>query len=61
MNLNIDKAIPRKLSIALATLYLLKDIEPTETVKMICMAAVAGIAMFMQWNLDRGTRPPKHD
>lgn len=61
MNINIDKAIPRKLSIALATLYVLKDIEPTEITKMICISVVAAIAMFMQWNLDHEKKSPKID
>jgi len=53
MNINVDKAIPRKLSVALASLYMLKGIEPTETIKMVCIVVVTAIAMAMQWNLDK--------
>lgn len=53
MNLNVDKAIPRKLSIALATMGLLKVIEPTDIVKIVCIAIVGVLAMLLQWDLDR--------
>lgn len=61
MNINVDKAIPRKLSIALATIYILKNIEAPAIVKVVCMAVIAIGAMLMQWNLDREKRPPKKD
>lgn len=53
MNLNVDKAIPRKLSIVLATIYIMKDIEAKPEIKIICMTVIALMAMGMQWNLDR--------
>lgn len=52
MNLNVDKAIPRKLSIALATMYILKDIEAPSII-VVCITVIASLAIVMQWNLDR--------
>ena len=53
MNIAIEKLIPRKLSIALFTIYILKDIEASPILKVVCIAIIATVAMYVQYNLDK--------
>lgn len=48
MNVNVDKIVPRKLSIALATLYMLERAQAPPW----CYIVVGGIAMVSQLVLD---------
>ena len=52
MNINIDKLIPRKLSIALFTIYILKDIV-TSPIIVVCITVIATVAMYVQYSLDK--------
>ena len=52
MNINIDKLIPRKLSIALFTIYILKDIVAPPII-VICITVIATVAMYVQYSLDK--------
>ena len=60
MNINIDKLIPRKLSIALFTIYILKDIEASPILKVVCIAIIATVAMYVQYNLDKEKQNDKN-
>ena len=52
MNINVDKLIPRKLSIALFTIYILKDIVASPII-VVCITVIATVAMYVQYSLDK--------
>lgn len=62
--MNTDKYIPRKMGIALGTIYILKDFNATSRIQLVLAGfifLIAIIGIIVQWNLDKEKKSEKNN